>query len=103
MRIGYNRQHKSDDQLGSMVERIWVPYHSPECNDPLLQFTNEAEMTSDKSLTTKEISVLNKGLKFAPCSGPSKFETYIDLHKCIRQLTLKRHFALRSNGEAIDN
>lgn len=36
--------------------------------------------------------VLDKGLKFAPLKGLSKFQTYMDVHKYVRKLNIKRHF-----------
>uniref|UniRef100_A0A803JHQ6 Reverse transcriptase domain-containing protein n=1 Tax=Xenopus tropicalis TaxID=8364 RepID=A0A803JHQ6_XENTR len=54
---------------------------------------------SDRNLTNNETKVLNKGLKFAPSSGPNRFELYIDLHKFVRQLTLKRYRVLQKPGD----
>lgn len=38
------------------------------------------------------MKILNRGLKFAPDKSLDKFNTYIDLHKFIRTLNLKKYF-----------
>uniref|UniRef100_A0A8C5MP67 Reverse transcriptase domain-containing protein n=1 Tax=Leptobrachium leishanense TaxID=445787 RepID=A0A8C5MP67_9ANUR len=47
---------------------------------------------SNKNLTKIEISVLNKGLKFAPTNSVDKFGMYIDLQRFKRKLSLKKYF-----------
>ncbi|CAH2291902.1 Hypothetical predicted protein [Pelobates cultripes] len=45
-------------------------------------------------LTSEEIDLLSKGMKFAPNKKVNDFDLYIDLKKFIRSLTIKRHFLL---------
>lgn len=48
-----------------------------------------------------EISLLRKGLNFAPTTGPNEFQLFLGLHCFIRKITLKRQFAtfLKNIGE----
>ncbi|OCT70722.1 hypothetical protein XELAEV_18037647mg [Xenopus laevis] len=55
--------------LGPSVYPIWI--------------STENKVQHIRPLTGDEKKVLNKGLKFAPNSGPNRFETYIDLHKAM--------------------
>lgn len=43
------------------------------------------------------MSLLKKGLSFAPSRGPNQFGLFKDLHNFICLLTLKRHFAKTQN------
>lgn len=44
-------------------------------------------------LTDTEKLVLDKGLKFAPSRRLNKFQTYIDIHKFVRKLSIKRYIS----------
>lgn len=46
---------------------------------------------SSKTFTKDEMSVLDKGLKFAPPKQLDKFKTFIDIHKQITYTTVA-HF-----------
>lgn len=43
------------------------------------------------NLSPDEISLLDKGLKFAPPQRLNKFQTYMDIHKYTRKLSVKRY------------
>ncbi|XP_063791129.1 uncharacterized protein LOC134945635 [Pseudophryne corroboree] len=47
---------------------------------------------SSRSLTTDELSVLNKGLSFVPTKKPDTFKNKVDLYKFGRRLRLKEHY-----------
>lgn len=49
---------------------------------------------SGKDLSREEISILDKGIKFAPKKGLNKFDTYVGVQKFIRKLNIKKYFAL---------
>lgn len=46
---------------------------------------------SSANLFSEEISLLDKGLKFAPPQKLNKFQTYMDIHKYTRKLSVKRY------------
>lgn len=54
---------------------------------------------SSKTLSDLEISLLNKGFKFAPPKKLNKFQTYIDVHRYVRKINIKQHFALAPTRE----
>ncbi|XP_075462922.1 uncharacterized protein LOC142498599 [Ascaphus truei] len=60
---------------------------------------------SGEDLTTAELSLLRKGLKYAPTMDFDLFNTAIDVHKFVRKLTLKSFFHKRSQfvGPTDDN
>lgn len=65
-----------------------------------MQSKKEKNLTSDGifnlssvTLSDPEKSLLNKGLKFAPPRGLDKFQTYIDIHKFVRRVNIKRYMA----------
>ncbi|CAH2283139.1 Hypothetical predicted protein [Pelobates cultripes] len=47
---------------------------------------------SSYTLNEHEMAILKKGLKFAPSTSNSQFNTFIDLHKFIGKLTVKKNF-----------
>ena len=48
---------------------------------------------STKTLTDSEKSLLDKGLKFAPPQSLNRFGTYMDIHKFVRKIHIKRYMA----------
>lgn len=50
---------------------------------------------SDHTLTPPEVSLLSRGLTFAPTAGPNPFQLFIDLNRFIRNLTVKRFFQMK--------
>lgn len=46
---------------------------------------------SSKVLTQEELSVLDKGLKYAPPQKIDKFSTFIDVHKYIRKVNIQHY------------
>lgn len=48
-----------------------------------------------QDLSNEELSVLDKGLKYAPIQNLNKFNTYIRIRKYVRKITIKK--ALLSN------
>lgn len=48
------------------------------------------------NLSTAESSILQRGLNFAPSSLPNSFCLFKDLHLFIRNLTLKRHYNIKT-------
>lgn len=56
-----------------------------------------------KTLTGSHLQVLNKGLKFAPDKKLNKFETFIGIHKFIRNLNLKKYFVGQSRHANADS
>lgn len=46
---------------------------------------------STLTLSNAEIKILDKGLKFAPPCGLNKFQTYMDIHKYVRKVNIKRY------------
>lgn len=44
-------------------------------------------------LSDAEKHVLDRGLKFAPPRRLNKFETYMDVHKFVRKLNIKRYMS----------
>lgn len=57
---------------------------------------------STKELTTQELSILDKGLKFAPQKRLDKFHTFIDIHKFVRKINIKRYIASNSSHSLHD-
>ncbi|XP_053571570.1 uncharacterized protein LOC128661327 [Bombina bombina] len=49
--------------------------------------------TKRKCLTEQEISLLQRGLNFAPSCNFNLFSTVLDVNRFVRTLTLKKHFA----------
>lgn len=47
---------------------------------------------SKVKLTQKETNILNAGLKSTSTKPMNKFNIYIDIHKYVRKLNIKKHF-----------
>ncbi|OCT94372.1 hypothetical protein XELAEV_18012043mg [Xenopus laevis] len=65
-------------------------------------YTNHVFNLSNSVLSVKENKVLNKSLKFSPCTSQNEFEIFVYLQKLIREFTLKRCI-LRTMGEAMED
>ncbi|MEE6514049.1 hypothetical protein FKM82_021996 [Ascaphus truei] len=52
---------------------------------------------SSHTLTPHHISLLAKGLSYAPNSTPNRFDLFVDLNRYIRKLTLMRHFTQKGD------
>lgn len=43
-------------------------------------------------MSESEIRVLDRGLKFAPVQNMNKFDTYVNIHKFVRNVNMKKYF-----------
>lgn len=48
---------------------------------------------SSATFSVEELKVLELSLKYAPSKSVDKFRTFIDLHKFISKINIKKHFA----------
>ncbi|XP_063810519.1 toll-like receptor 7 [Pseudophryne corroboree] len=55
---------------------------------------------SSRILTDVEERILTKGLKFAPTTTTDDFDRFVDVHKFIRKISLKKFFELKRSEEA---
>ncbi|XP_075455016.1 uncharacterized protein LOC142494316 [Ascaphus truei] len=58
---------------------------------------------SSSPLSIHETSLLERGLSFAPNTGPNAFQLFIDLNNFIRKLTLKRYYNIQETNAKITN
>lgn len=58
---------------------------------------------SSLELSTADISLLNRGLNFAPINKPNPFLLFKDLDRYIRNLTLKWFFHAKQNKPTADD
>ncbi|XP_075460474.1 uncharacterized protein LOC142497064 isoform X2 [Ascaphus truei] len=65
--------------------------------------SNNVINLSGVDLTFEQLSLLNKGLGFAPVQDFQLFQTVIDLQRFTRKLTLKKFFTTRSSFEVTDS
>lgn len=54
----------------------------------------EVQVYLKNQLSQGEQQVLSQGLKFAPLHKLNTFETFIDVHKCVHKINIKRHFIM---------
>ena len=58
---------------------------------------------SSQVLSESEKLILDQGLKFAPPKGLDKFHTFMDIHKFVRKLNIKRYMATNTFYNQVDS
>uniref|UniRef100_A0A8C5PS46 Reverse transcriptase domain-containing protein n=1 Tax=Leptobrachium leishanense TaxID=445787 RepID=A0A8C5PS46_9ANUR len=94
-RFGYSRQYPGSStrsrcgptRRGQGGKKHWSTRTSAQTTEVTSVFN-----LSDRPLTLIEISLLEKGLSFAPTSFPNPLDLEVDLHKFGRDLRLKEFF-----------